>query len=169
MRLAKTEEFDQIFAILEENFPRDEHRGKTAQRAILSDPRYRIYVEGKVGEIQGFIGVWQLTGVTFIEHFAVAAPFRNKGLGAKMLHELCAFVAAPLCLEVELPDTALARRRISFYERNGFFYNDYPYAQPAFSPDRAAVPLRLMTSSPLTAAEFKALKTVIYQEIYQVW
>ena len=51
-----------------------------------------------------------------------------------------------ICLEVELPETEMAARRIGFYERNGFYYNDYFYMQPPIAEGRNAIPLRLMTT-----------------------
>ena len=37
-----------------------------------------------------------------------------------MLQELVKQYQKPICLEVELPEDELTRRRIGFYERNGF-------------------------------------------------
>lgn len=168
MRLARENEFDRIFAIMEQSFPKDEYRSRAGQRAIWADDRYRVYVEEKGEEICAFISVWQLQGIVFAEHFAVDAKFRGRGLGAEMLSKLQSVCADPICLEVELPETEMARRRIAFYERNGFFYNDYPYEQPAFSKEQSPVPLRIMTTaSPLNPSEFNALKKIIYKEIYR--
>ena len=46
---------------------------------------------------------------------------------------------------MEPPETELTRRRIGFYERNGFVLNDYDYVQPSLGEGKDPVPLRIMT------------------------
>ena len=75
----------------------------------------------------------------------------------------------PCVLEVELPETDLARRRIGFYRRHGFAWNDYPYMQPALRPTESPIPLRLMTrNAPLPEEEFHRRKKEIYKTVYGV-
>ena len=169
MRLATPKDFERVFSIMEQSFPRDEYRSREGQRALFDDDDYALYVhENEAGEIVGFVSVWQIADDLFIEHLAVEESCRSAGIGGKMLEELRTLYSLPLCLEVELPANELCRRRIAFYERHGFHYNDYPYEQPAFSSDRSAVPLRIMsTRPPLSAEEFALLKKKIYRRIYK--
>ena len=51
----------------------------------------------------------------------------------------------PFFIEVEPPEDELTRRRIGFYERNGFVLNDYDYVQPSLGEGKDPVPLRIMT------------------------
>ena len=81
-------------------------------------------------EIDGFLSAWEFDDILFFEHFAVSSKVRNGGIGGRMLREVLAKVNKMTCLEVELPEGELEKRRISFYERNGFCYNSYPYTQP---------------------------------------
>ena len=75
----------------------------------------------------------------------------------------------PVCLEVELPESDITRRRIGFYRRNGFFLNDYPYIQPSLGVGRAPQPLRIMTrDGTITQTEFETMRDVIYREVYRV-
>ena len=84
-----------------------------------------------------------------------------------MLSSLVAAQKRPYCLEVELPETDMARRRIGFYMRNGFFLNEYDYIQPPISKGRLPVPLRIMTSGGrITQADFEKIRTVLYKEVY---
>ncbi len=168
MRKAKAEEFDLIFDIMKSSFPKDEYRDYVAQKQLLSHPDYDIYVWEQSEKICAFISVWKFKNMVFIEHFAVAKSCRNCGLGSKMLCKLKETLGVRLCLEVELPETNLARRRVEFYKRNGFYYNDYMYEQPAYSKDQNAVPLRIMsTMTSLTEDEFKDIKKQIYKMVYQ--
>ena len=139
-------DFDDFFALLEESFPLDEYRPYEEQRALLDDPRYCAYVLFEGGEIKALMTVWQIADFAFLEHFAVAPACRNQGLGAKILGEIKQLLASRLVLEAELPETELAKRRIGFYQRNGFALNEYPYLQPSYGKGREAVPLFLMTT-----------------------
>ena len=97
----------------------------------------------------------------------MAPEARNGGLGGRFLDGLTA--DRPCVLEVELPETDLARRRIGFYRRHGFAWNDYPYMQPALRPTESPIPLRLMTrNAPLPEEEFHRLKKEIYKTVYGV-
>ena len=168
MRKATTQDFDHIYDILQSSFPKDERRGYEAQKQLLKHPNYRIYVWEQFGKICAFISFWKIDGFAFVEHFAVAESYRNCGLGSKMLCTLKETLCVRICLEVELPETDLARRRVEFYKRNGFYYNAYEYEQPAYSKDQVAVPLRIMsTMAPLTEVEFINVKKQIYKMVYQ--
>lgn len=161
-------EFDRVFALMEESFPSDERRPYEEQKALLSRPEYRIEVWEEDGCICGFAAVWELDGFLFLEHLAVNPKDRNCGIGAKILQELLAKEMLPLCLEVELPETELAARRIGFYERNGLCYNEYDYTQPPISKGKEPVPLRIMTSGgTVTEDEFIRIKQFLYKRVYR--
>ncbi len=168
MRKARPEEFDRIFEILQSSFPRDEYRDYADQKQLMENPNYCIYVLEKNAEICAFISIWHISGFAFIEHFAVDKAYRNCGLGSQMLMKLDKLLNTRFCLEVELPETDLARRRIDFYKRNGFFYNDYIYEQPAYSEDLGPVALRIMsTVAPLSSKEFENVKNQLYKTVYK--
>lgn len=171
LEIMQAQDFDKVFSIMESSFPVDEYRPYGEQRALLNDSRYQIYVLKDLGdrEIQAFISVWKLDGFAFVEHFAVSRRYRNQGLGAMILKEIHELLDCCICLEVELPDTNLGKRRIAFYQRNGFFLNDYPYMQPAISKGRTPLPLFVMTSiSKVSADTFEHMKTIIYRDVYKV-
>lgn len=166
----RNEEFDRVYRIMETSFPVDERRPFDEQRALLEDPAYQIYVCTAPGSeaVAAFVAVWEFEPVVFLEHFAVAPQCRNGGLGARMLKELVGQAGKTVCLEVELPETEIAARRIAFYERNGFFLNEYPYLQPPISKGRSAVPLQIMTSGrPVSEEEFQRIKALLYRRVYR--
>lgn len=157
-------DFDTVFSIMERSFPREEYRPCEVQKALLSDPAYGIYVARENGQILGFAAVWELEDMLFLEHLAVEPGCRSGGIGSRLLQY---FANWPACLEVEPPETDICRRRIGFYERNGFFLNPYAYAQPSLGEGRKAVPLKLMTTgAPLTPEAFRSLKGKLYTQVY---
>ena len=72
-------------------------------------------------------------------------------------------------LEVEPPETDIAARRIEFYKRNGFYFNNYDYTQPSMAVGQPSIPLRIMSfSRPLSQAEFVQVKDTLYSGVYKV-
>ncbi len=164
-------DFDKIYKIMENSFPSDEHRPYEEQKELLNNANYCIYLAKSEGseEIQGFMAVWQFETLAFIEHFAVDEKYRNAGLGSAMLQDIRDLVKGRICLEVELPYTDMAKKRIGFYERNGFTYNEYQYIQPSISKGRNPIPLRIMTTEgDLNIEEFNVVKETLYKEVYKV-
>lgn len=164
-------DFELVYAIMEEAFPYDERRTYEEQKKLLSDPRYRIYgiLDDSDGGLKAFISFYRLDGFVFAEHFATSSKYRNQGLGGRILQSLIGMLKEQICLEVELPENEFSKRRIAFYQRNGFFLNDYPYKQPPISVGKAEIPLLLMTTGgTLTEAEFVQMKNTLYREIYHV-
>ena len=56
-----------------------------------------------------------------------SAMFHGHPTVMQQLQELMTQQSKRICLEVELPETELAIRRIRFYERNGLYLNSYDY------------------------------------------
>ncbi|MBQ3055794.1 MAG: GNAT family N-acetyltransferase [Oscillospiraceae bacterium] len=163
------EQFDAAFAIMEASFPTDEYRPYTEQKALFSREEYRMYGMVEAGEICAFAAVWELGEITFLEHLAVAETHRNRGLGAALLQDLAACANGTICLEVELPETDLSRRRIGFYERCGFSFNEYDYTQPPISKGKSPIPLRIMShGGPLSEMGFHHVRDTLYRTVYGV-
>lgn len=161
-------DFPKVYELMEQSFPTEEYRSYEGQLALLNHEGYKIYGEiDDGGELRAFLAVWELTDYLFIEHFAVRGKDRNKGLGSVLLQEMRELYNVPHCLEVELPEGELSRRRIGFYERNGFYLNRFPYEQPPLGPGRNAVPLHLMTTGKTIGyEEFRSLKEELYNVVY---
>ena len=155
--------FPEIYRIMQASFSDDEYRPYDEQLALFEEPEYRIYYMPA-----GFLAVWEFESFIYIEHFAVDPALRNSGTGSAMLQELVKQYRKPICLEVELPEDELTRRRIGFYERNGFVFNEYPYIQPPISKGKSPVPLRIMTyGEAITRETFEAIKNVLYRSVYK--
>ena len=167
----QVKDFDKVYSIMEESFPIDERRTYEEQKELLNNKLYSIYILSDIenDNIKAFIAIWQFDDFAFIEHFAVSSSYRNGGIGAFILQEVKKLLSCMICLEVELPEEEMAKRRIGFYERNGFYYNEYEYMQPAISKDRNEIPLRIMTTGgKVTEDRFNEMKDILYQYVYGV-
>ncbi len=158
--------FDAAYALLEQSFPPCERRSRAAARALLSNPAYTLYHIEKDGERVGILGLWRLSELLFIEHFAIFPARRNQGLGLDTLR-LLQESGTPLLLECEPPDTALAARRLAFYARAGFCENSVAYAQPPYRKGEASVPMRLL-SWPAALLAPKPTVTELYRTVYGI-
>lgn len=170
LRLLNETQFPMVYEIMEQSFPKEERRSYEGQRALLEREEYKLY--GAVdcqGRIIGFLAVWELEGLLFIEHFAVTPEARNTGVGTQLLGLLRKEYRIPMCLEVELPVDDLTRRRIGFYERNGFALLPFPYEQPSLGEGRAPVPLRIMLAGGCGDHEtFRKVRDQLYTVVYGV-
>ncbi len=169
LEIMKTEEFDQVYSLMENSFPSDEYRSYEEQKKLFEHPEYSIYVahDLKNGAIEAFVAIWQFLDFVYIEHFAVHKTLRGQGIGSGILQEVIRMSEKQICLETELPETDIAKRRIAFYKRNGFFLNSYPYMQPPMSEGKQEVPLAVMTSKEHIAKDrFEKIRAVLYQKVY---
>ena len=162
------EQAAQLMCIMEEAFPPTERRVSAGQYELLRHPRYVIHAAEEDGRMIAFMAVWKLSGVTFVEHFAVERQLRNGGIGGALLEKLRA-ENAPLVLEVELPTDDLTRRRIAFYQRHGMCLNEREYAQMPLRAGDAPTPMYLMSSpEALDEEEFVRIRREIYRHVYGV-
>ncbi len=167
IELLSKENFDEIFSIMEKSFPVDEYRERNKQLTLFQEKSYKVY-GAREGDLKGFIAVWELKGCTFIEHLAVKESYRNAGVGGALLQEIIAHYGnEKVVLEVELPLGETERRRIGFYERNGFHLNEFPYLQPSLGSGEK--PLLIMsTLSKISQSEFEPIKREIYETVYKL-
>ncbi|NCU18831.1 GNAT family N-acetyltransferase [Pallidibacillus pasinlerensis] len=169
LKVLHEDQFDELFQIIEESFPIDEYRPYPSQRALLSQPHYRIFTYEKDQELAGFLATWEGPEFIFIEHFAVKTSFRNGGLGSKLLQEFLKQQTKPVILEIEPPEGELEKRRANFYKRNGFNPNPWSYLQPALAKDQSPVPLVIMSyPEPLEEHQFQSFKDWVYTYVYSV-
>ncbi len=171
LKILSENDFDILYDIMLDSFPENERRSYSKQRGLLKKEGFKALTltDDISGEVRAFITTYEFDTFLFVEHFAVARKYRGLGLGSMILSELQASTEKQLCLEVELPDTDIARRRIDFYLRGGFFFNTYDYIQPPIDDGRAPVPLRIMsTKSPLTKSEFEKIRSILYKNVYNI-
>ncbi len=168
MQFTKTDkkEMPAIYAAMQENFVSDELRDYESALAVLDDERYGVYRITEDGSEVGFICLWSLGEVTFVEHFVIYSDYRGKGVGGRAIDFVCEKFGKVI-LEVEKPEDEIKRRRIAFYERHGFTVNPQPYSQPAYRSDSERVPMRLM-SFPCALEDFDGTVKRLYDAVYHV-
>lgn len=166
------EQYAALFEIMEYSFPPCERRDFDEQFSEFQKPQFRSMVlESSENPLRilGFMNYWELSGLVYLEHFAVAREFRRRGIGGRLMEHLRENHDVPVILEVEPPETSeYAARRIRFYEHLGFFANDFEYYQPPYRADEAPLRLILMSGEkPLSPEDFVRARDVIYSDAYE--
>jgi ribosomal protein S18 acetylase RimI-like enzyme len=158
-----------LATLYEASFPPSERRNPEKQIAMVgATPDFVCCALIDDGKFVGFFNSWRFDDFIYGEHFAVLPSLRGRGYGTAAL-ALMLQTRLPLVLEVEPPDTALAKRRIAFYERNGLHLSERKYMQPPYETGFEAIPLRLMTSdSDWLSQHFDAVVHEIHRRAYGV-
>ncbi len=169
LEVLNIKDFDKVYTIMQKSFPTDEYRPYNEQKSLFENDEYRIYVQKEKDEnIIAFIAVWDFNSFVYIEHFAVDPSYRNGGVGSSILRDISKIYGGNLCLEVELPNNDIALRRIEFYKRCDFYYNDYSYVQPPISKGKKEVPLKVMTyGKQIDNKTFNKIKKILYTKVYK--
>ena len=111
-------------------FPADERRSAAEERRLTdTEPHFHPHAIIHDGHLCGLANTWHLAGVRYIEHLAIMPSQRAHGIASDVLTILKG-QGDPIILEVEPPETDEARRRVAFYERNGFRMLRVEYEQP---------------------------------------
>ena len=151
------------------SFPQDEYRPLDEQRHITAgEPRFHLMQASDEGRPIGIISFWELDGICYVEHFATLEQERSKGYGCEIMRQLQA-IKQQIVLEVEEPTDELTRRRINFYERQGFTLCPTPYTQPPYRKGGNSVPMLLMFHGSLPTNDiFEKTRKEIYKNIYGI-
>lgn len=171
----KTEDSRYAFIenLLHESFPEGERREDSRQRYnVDNNSLFTTYlINDEEADISvGVITVWKFKKFCYVEHLATSPNIRNKGYGNKIIRTLldgCKDIT--VVLEVELPEDEMSKRRIGFYERNGFRLCTKDYLQPPYSLGGKPIPMYLMFSGCESIDEdFENIKVEIYSNVYGV-
>ncbi|CAM4163931.1 GNAT family N-acetyltransferase [Lacicoccus alkaliphilus] len=164
----KKEDFEEVYAIMESSFPESERRTKERQRKLLDVEGYHLYGLKGNGEIIGFVAEWDGPDHRFVEHFAISAHARGGGIGTKLLQAYHTLRDKPVILEVEPPADEMQKRRIAFYERNGYHLSGCGYTQPVINENHPGIPLVLMSyPEALSEERFMLFKNWIFNTVYR--
>ncbi|NDW18083.1 N-acetyltransferase [Dysgonomonas sp. 216] len=153
-----------------ESFPPDERRPVNEFRQLIADDNeFSVYMLLNEEERMGFLTYWTFDTFIYAEHFAIVPEHRNGGIGKSVMEAFIASTKLPLILEVEMPDTEMAQRRIGFYKRVGFKLWDISYKQPPYQEAYEALPMMLMTYRDIDLdKDFEHIKRKIYKTVYNV-
>ncbi len=115
----------------------------------------------------GFITFWDFEDFYYIEHFAIDPNLRNGGYGKKVMEGITKQLNRPIVLEVEHPIEEMAKRRISFYERQGFTLWENDYQQPPYRKGDNFLPMYLMVYGDLSIdKDYNDIRKRIYKDVY---
>ena len=136
LKLLNKEELKQLYAQeMTVDFPKAELKPLRAMLLLMDRGLYEPLMVMENGEGVGYALVWLPSSRQggLLEYFGVLRGRRNGGLGSKIL-ALLAERYGQIFGEAEAPDSDdrsendLRRRRIAFYQRNGFRVLDYECA-----------------------------------------
>lgn len=164
------QEYAFVENLLETAFPPEEHRELKEQRN-LADNNELFYNNAILedGVPIGLITYWKFPDFYYIEHFAISSEYRNGGYGKKVLELLHSQLSAPIVLEVELPETEISKRRITFYERVGYYLIEEEYFQPPYRKQDNPLQMYLMVYDKNKKFRDTAkIKKNLYTHVYQV-
>ena len=136
--------FDACWSLYNSAFPIEERRDLDYHLEAMTRSAFKFNALLDNGVLVGFFSFWDIDNFFYLEHLAIEENFRNGGYGKKVLALLQSLTKKTIILEVEHPSDDIKKRRIGFYERNGFLLNDYVYNQPPYSGEQY-VSLLLMT------------------------
>lgn len=154
----------QIFNSYSTTFPEDERREWSQFVKLFDHPNVKVISVLNNSENIGYLIIWDLKNHVFVEHFEVFSEFRNQKLGSHITDYL--FKNYPrIILEIEpehLDDNA--KRRFSFYQRNGFSLIDEMYVQPSYGEGKNSLKLWLLAN--YTPENLEEVKDEIYGIVY---
>lgn len=162
--------WDSLALVYHDSFPIDEQRPiEDIARLIKHNQRFIAYALTDTSDtFVGILTTWHFDEFIYIEHFAITPTLRSQGYGSKALQTYIAAQQKPIILEVEPPTNDITRRRIQFYQRCGLTLYEHPYIQPAYTPERSPVPLRLMGTIDTENISLPLIEKTLHREVYGV-
>ena len=162
-----TSAYEYAKGLLTASFPPEEYRNLDEwQRYTDEKEEFHNNVIQDDGRPIGLFTYWEFGPFVYGEHFAIDPALRNGGYGQTALQCICQQLARPIVIEVEMPDNDLARRRIAFYQRNGFTLWLKPYLQPPYQPGYPSLPMYLMAYGDIRESLFDEVVHTIHHEVY---
>lgn len=162
--------FSTLWEIYLEAFPPAERRTKKEMESLMK--RDDFFFSGIQYENKncGLVGYWIFEEFIYIEYLAMHSSSRGSGAGSKFIESFKdKFKGQKIILEVEHPLTEIQKRRVGFYERNGFHFNDEAFIQPQFSNEcKEDITLNIMSFPKiLKKKEFDNVKQILFERVYQ--
>lgn len=140
-------DFDFLYDVYQQAFPPEERRNREQLIEEMGQPEVCVGLITYQGERAGFFIYWELEDFIYGGHFAIHEALRGKGIGALFLSQFLRWAAKPVIIEVEPPESKIAKRRIAFYEQLGLKLFPCDYRQPAYDAEKEPVPLYLMEAA----------------------
>lgn len=131
-------QFEEVWDLLVNTFKSHEYSNKQHYLHKLHyDPRFQVFkYKNSDNQMIAFFSIWDLGEFVFVEHLAVNPKCRGKGIGTRIMKSFLESIHKQVVLEVEDPESVPeiekknAIRRISFYNRLGFYTNSERIVPP---------------------------------------
>ncbi|MEG1622261.1 MAG: GNAT family N-acetyltransferase [Alistipes sp.] len=136
---------DRILPLYESSFPQQERR-PIEQLKLLLDTEERMVCNAVICE-EKFCGLfiyWQFEQFYYLEYLAIYPELRNQKIGQQVLDYVARELTGLRLMEVEPPVDEITKRRIGYYQRNGYEVLNQDYIQPSYWDDCPAGNLWLM-------------------------
>lgn len=167
-------DYPKFLALYESAFPNGERRPYDDAQHLesfinMKGGKFFVTTVKDGDEFIGFLSYWKFKGYIYIEHFAVMPEKRGRNIGRTLLNHVMKEAGDNVLLEVELPDTDEAKRRIKFYEQLGFrIRREINYMQPSYGPGLPQMPMLLMTHGDVDLSHGLDDIKAMLREVYNV-
>jgi len=150
------------------SFPPEERREFDQLKLLVQEEDHYInQILINKNKIAGLCIFWVFNEFVFIEHLAVKPELRGIGIGEGTLSALREKFKI-LILETELPVNEISKRRIKFYERNGFSLLERQYFQPSYDKNKPEVELKIMcTKADISDEKLSEYLLQIRKKVYR--
>ena len=158
--------FSRVWEIYRYSFPVYQQRTPEHQLTAFKSNLYHMeaFVEG--GEVIGLIGYWVFPDYTYIEHYAMASPFRGQGRGTEILKEFLERQEnKTVVLEIDPVVDGISARRLRFYQNLGFRESPFRHQCPSYQSDAEEGELWVLTHPETVDCDFYE---VFYHDLHQV-
>ena len=157
--------FSQATALYEAAFPPIERRDADEQARVMQKEDFHFAVMMTEDGFSGIALYWETPAFLFLEHLAVLPALRGRGYGGVAL-ELLKGKGKTVILEIEPPVDELTRRRLAFYERNGFRLTPHDHLQTRFRPDDSDLELKVLSyPHVINEAEYRRFYAYLQREV----
>lgn len=145
--------FNEFWQIYQSSFPENEKRFLNEQERIFKNSLYFANII-KTKEIIGILCFWMINEYYFLEHFAIKKEKRGENFGSIALEN---FIKNKqnIILEIDLINDEISQKRLNFYDKFGFYKNDFKHFQAPFRKNSPPVELILLSLKPLSKAKYE--------------
>lgn len=166
----KLEEFDEFYQVILNNFPSIEIKPYDFMKQTFIDGDYRVFVLKDNNKIIGILSYFDSEEFVFADYFAIDGNNKGQGLGSKMLQRFIKNAGKQVILEVEHLLDEQSKKRVFFYQRNGFILNDqYDYFVPPVRSLKQPLYFHLMSyPRGIDKSEFNKYYPLILKLVYRI-
>lgn len=162
-------DFDAFFKILEAHFPSKEIKEYDYLKGLFEKGTAQAIIQKDRNTIIGALCYMDIGTYAFVDYLVIVDGYQGQRLGEKLLRYFKEYINKPIILEVEFPQDEISRRRIKFYQRQGFILNEHEYVIPPVRSLKEPIYFVLMTyPEVLTEKEYEEIYPSILKNVYEI-